>query len=606
MRRKAPRRQRAVAALAALGALAVGLAGAGPLSAKKKPDKSPVKVEECVGDLAYITNSGDTKLEGVGLVVGLDNTGADPPPSYYRSKLLDDMRKEGVENPNQILKSAQVSMVVVKMTVPPGVSPSDRLDAEVEVAPAGGTKSLAGGYLLRCRLRQVMLLGGAAKEGADAAVVQGPVLVEGSDDPTKGRILGGARVKREAPHRLVLKDNRKSFRNSSMLEGVVNQRFPQTEGVNQRGSATAKTDEFLILKIPQVYHQNQDRFCRVVKLLPMVDSPGLRAERLAKWGKELQAPGTAGIAALKLEGLGGGAADTLKAALANDNAQVRFLAAESLAYLNDPAGAEQLARTAVEDLHFRAYALAALAAMDQPASHVKLRNLMDEPEVTVRYGAFNALRTLDKGDPFLGQVRVLDLPDEPDPDGAGDGMAVAITRASAQKRKEDPFDLYLVDCEGPPMIHVARTRRCEIVVFGRGQQLLTPVVLGTGPYLLNASDGDDKVEVSRIVTSRLGDGDDKVAASLEMGDVLRRAANLGAKYPELVTILQAAERQKNLPGPLVVDALPGTSPVYLDAVIAGKDTKAKKDDALKRTKAEDEKSKHRSIWDRLFGRDKDD
>ena len=49
-------------------------------------------------------------------------------------------------------------------------------------------------------------------------------------------------------------------------------------------------------------------------------------------------------------------------------------------------------------------------------------------------------------------------------------------------------------------------------------------------------------------------------SSLELGDVIRQTANLGANYPEIVAILQAAERQKNLPGPLVVDAVPGTSP----------------------------------------------
>ena len=57
---------------------------------------------------------------------------------------------------------------------------------------------------------------------------------------------------------------------------------------------------------------------------------------------------------------------------------------------------------------FRAYALAALAALDEPAAHMKLRKLMDEPSIEVRYGAFNALRTLDPTDPFLGLVRVMD------------------------------------------------------------------------------------------------------------------------------------------------------------------------------------------------------
>ena len=59
-------------------------------------------------------------------------------------------------------------------------------------------------------------------------------------------------------------------------------------------------------------------------------------------------------------------------------------AAESLAYLNEPAGTEVLGQTAIAMPQFRAYALAALASMDQPAAHVKLRKLMDETDIEVR------------------------------------------------------------------------------------------------------------------------------------------------------------------------------------------------------------------------------
>ena len=88
--------------------------------------------------------------------------------------------------------------------------------------------------------------------------------------------------------------------------------------------------------------------------------------------------------------------------------------------------------------NFRVYALAALAALDQPASHLKLRKLMDEPEIELRYGAFNALRTLDPHDPFLGQVRVLDEPkpetDDDEPvglDGGGHHQCVSPPQSHA-------------------------------------------------------------------------------------------------------------------------------------------------------------------------------
>ena len=275
MRPTDPSRVRAVAALAAFSALAVSLAGAsGPR--KKRVEADPPKVEEAVGDLTFIQAHSGTKLEGVGLVVGLENTGVDPPPSYYRQKLLDEMKKAGVENANGWLRDPRVSMVIVRMNVPAGVNTHDRLDAVVEVPPGGGTKSLAGGRLLECRLREVMVLGGVPKEGPEAATVQGPVMTGSAqrpDDVKAGRVLGGGRIRKEIPYQLILNDNRKSGRVAKMVETVVNQRFPQTKGVEQKGSAHAKTDQYLELKVPKVYHQNQDRFFRVVKLLPMVDSP---------------------------------------------------------------------------------------------------------------------------------------------------------------------------------------------------------------------------------------------------------------------------------------------------------------------------------------------
>ena len=183
----------------------------------------------------------------------------------------------------------------------------------------------------------------------------------------------------------------------------------------------------------------------------MIDGPELRARRQAAWSKELLDPKTAGVAALKLEGLGTTAVDTLKEGLKSPNDQVQFFSAEALAYLNDTAGVEVLGETVIRQPEFRAYALAALASLDQSASHMKLRKLMDEPDVEVRYGAFNALRTLDPTDAYLGRVPVLNdpKPDE-DEDRPHDSMAMEIAASARRRhRPEDPFALYIVDSRGP-------------------------------------------------------------------------------------------------------------------------------------------------------------
>ena len=132
------------------------------------------------------------------------------------------------------------------------------------------------------------------------------------------------------------------------------------------------------------------------------------------------------------------------------------------------------------------------------------------------------------------------------------------------------------------MIHVSRSRRSEIVVFGRQQKLFPPIVLDTGSIFLNAAESDDKIELSKIVPSRFGDADVKMTTSLELAEVVRKTASLGATYPQIVAVLENAKRQRNLAGDLVVDAVPVSNRVYLEAVL-GKDTTAKRDDSLKRT-----------------------
>ena len=94
-------------------------------------------------------------------------------------------------------------------------------------------------------------------------------------------------------------------------------------------------------------------------------------------------------------------------------------------------------------------------------------------------------------------------------------------------------------------------------------------------------DNDEKVELSKIVR-RGGDADAKVTTSLELADVVRQAANLGAHAtPRSSGCSRRPTSQKNLPGLLVVDAVPAASPAYLEAIM-GRDLHAKRDDAVDR------------------------
>jgi hypothetical protein len=598
MRRTFPLREARFAALALV--VTMTLVGAGdPRKKKKLPEPPPPKVEETVGNLAIVV-TGEVAVEGVGLVVGLNNTGSNPPPSAQRGKLLNEMRKAGVDHPDKWLENPACAMVVVRAILPHGVGTKDPIDVDLEIAPGTGTTSLAGGRLLMTELAPVVNTAAGAKEGKVLATAGGPVMTGDTKNPAKltiGTVLGGGRVKNDIPYNLVIRDERRSARTSKLVQDVIAQRFHENNGIDQKGMANAKTDNLIILKVPKVYHHNQVRYFQVIQNLPVVNNPALSDQRLLAWGKELLDPKTAGRAALKLEGAGPNAIPKLKEGLAAKDPNVRFFSAEALAYLSNVDGAMALAETATNRPEMRSYAVKALAAMDQSAGLMRLRELMAKGDVDLRYGAFDALRTFDPTDPFLGQVSLAD-PEEPlDKD---DRLAIQLDGVRPRRRptREEPFKLYVVDCDGPPLVHITRNLRAEVVVFGRGLSMLTPVVLGSGgAVLLNAAEGDKFVQISRITKDNLDDGVNRVTSPLQLASVIQQAVRIGATYPEVVQILTDAFNQKNLPGPLVADALPIPNKAYTELQLVG--AESKKDPAVTRTKAETEKETKPGMFSRI-------
>ncbi|WP_435006475.1 flagellar basal body P-ring protein FlgI [Tundrisphaera lichenicola] len=601
MRRILSSRARVLGTMVAGAALILTGAGKGKPPLKDVP---PPKVDETVGDVASIIGA-DLMVEGVGLVIGLEGTGSEPAPSAQTTKLLDEMKKSGVEHPERMFQSSNASIVIVRAHFPAGLTTFDKFDVEIELPPASATSSLAGGWLVSTQLAQKAMTREGEKDDKVIATAGGPIMVGTNsrpNDPKFGQVLGGGRGKEDSPYLISIKESRRSGKTSKLLEDRIKERFHQVEGSDRKGMAIARTDSALVLKVPRIYHHNQDRYHLIIKYLSLVDNPALREQRLARWGKELIDPKKSGIAAIKLEGIGPNAIPTLKAGLSATDETCRFFAAEALAYLNEGDSAAVLADVARKKPEFRSFALKAMASMNDSASLIQLRKLMAEPDYELRYGAFDALRTLDPTDPFLGKNQVLeDLP-EPEP---VDDMAIrsgSITFRKPKPRREEPFALYVVDCEGPPMIHVSRSLRCEIVVFGRDQRLLTPIVLGAGgPLLLNASDGDEQVQICKINSKTLDAPESKVNSPLEVAEIIRVMANLGASYPDIATVLGAASIQKNLVGPFVIDALPAPNKAYDEAQLASETSK--KDEELKKTGLNEKRSSIRERFKNLFNRE---
>ncbi len=129
----------------------------GDLDQYDTKDKVPL-----IGQYTQIVGQNLVTLEGAGLVVGLDGTGEDPPPSLARQMVLDDMKRRGVPNPNKLLKSPNVAIVVVTAYLPPLIREGDHFDVEVSLPAGSKVKSLNGGYLMETYLAEHILVPGKA------------------------------------------------------------------------------------------------------------------------------------------------------------------------------------------------------------------------------------------------------------------------------------------------------------------------------------------------------------------------------------------------------------------------------------------------------------
>lgn len=490
-----------------------------------------------IGEVARPFGHTYVKVESVALVTGLDNTGEDPAPSPQRASLLHELQTIGVQNPNQLLASPTTALVLVRGFLSPGVQKGDKFDLEVVVPPRSETTSLRGGWLMETRMTELAVLGGQVHEGHFLATGEGAVLVDPAASGEKdrgllirGRVLGGGTALKSRDMGLYIAPEDKSARLATQIGQAINRRFHAfVRGIKQ-GVANPKSDERIDLKIHPRYKDNLARYIRVVRSIPIKESPAEQVARLGLLERQLLDPITSSTAALRLEAIGREGIDTLIKGIESSDSEVRFYAAEALAYLDDSRAAAPLARAAREESAFRAYALAALSTIDDMAAHEQLMNLLDVPSSETRYGAFRALWAMNPND---AQIR-------------GENLG-------------GQFGYHVLNTVGPQMIHVTRSFRPEVVLFGYEQVLEAPFVLEAGKSILVKSNEGGKMTVSKFV---IGQPDQKRVVTTKVDDLIRAIVELGGTYPDVVQALQQAKTRHALPGRFEVDALPETDRAY--------------------------------------------
>jgi len=477
------------------------------------------------------------RAQGPALVWGLQNTGSDPPPSPLRAELLADMQARGVVSPNTILASPTTSLVWAVASVPPGAQKGDPLDIDLAVPAQNETSSLYGGWLMETRLKEkAVLMDNRVHDGNVLAIGEGALLVDpqgpGEDKTSqlRARVLGGAHVLKNRNLGLILKDEDKSVFLSKQIGDALNRRFHTYAHGSQQGIATPKTDTFIELQMHPRYRHNLPRYMRVIRSIAIRETPTEQIGRLKLLEKQLLDAVTCETAAIRLEAIGKDGIPVLKTGVKSCDPEVRFYSAEALAYLDDAASAKPLAEAARNIPAFRAYALAALSALNDVESSDELKALLDVPSAETRYGAFRALWAMNDHDPLI----------------KGEDLG-------------GKFSLHVLPTVGEPMIHVTRSFRAEVVMFGPGQRLNLPVSIDAGKSIVVNGRGNNEVTVSRFA---VGEADQKRVISNQVEDIIRAIVDLGGNYPDVVQLLQQAKANHALVCRLEVDALPNPNRHY--------------------------------------------
>jgi hypothetical protein len=418
------------------------------------------------------------------------------------------------------------------------VRKGDRFDIEITLPARSETTSLADGWLMQTRLKELAVLEGRLHTGHEYAIAQGHVLVDAlldaSDDAValkRGRVLGGGVALKSRPLGLALRTGKQSVRNSQLVATSVNRRFHMFDQANtKQGVAKPLRDNYIELQVHPRYRSNLWRYVRVVGEVTVRESAADRVDRLQSLEAQLLEPSSSARAALKLEAIGTDAVATLKKGLGSPSDEVRFYAAEALAYLDQPEAAPVLAELIRSEPAFRWHSLTALSAMDDMVACDELANLLHTESAETRYGALRAMRQRNAQDPLV----------------KGETLG-------------DQMTLHVIASNGPPLVHVSRSHAAEIAVFGRDVSLKLPLVLTTASHITLKSTADGKIRLTQFAP---GNEDRQAIASPSVDDVIRKLVEVGASYPEIVSLLQQAKARGQLDARIVVDALPKPGRTY--------------------------------------------
>jgi flagellar basal body P-ring protein FlgI len=564
----------------ALGLSCLALAGCfhwpGSLQKDEERDREKDLAIRTVGDVTEIANVGPWQVSGVGLVRGLNGTG-DCPKCGFRTELEQQLLKQKAEHVQAILDDPNNALVLVTAFISPGAHKGDPLDIVVTLPEGSKCSSLEGGYLEETVLRNHDSTRRLSPEYAGGnRMIAGHVLVRakgklqvGFGGPAEpggqrtGRIWEGGVTLVDRPFYVTLKNDEKSARIAADVAARINFMFQDdakkrdavlrnrhlfllddvTKNINgekRTDMAKAVSKEMIHVRVPFAYRYSPERYLRVLRLMPLREDPEKSAAYRKRLGDMLTNPNDAVRAALRLEALGSESVAALKKGLTSPHPIVRFACAESLVYLDNMAGVEELAKLAEEYPLLCMNGILALAGSEESLCKQKLAALLSSPITEVRCGAFWAMRLNRDHEEEAPEHRHPSLRTEPV------GKALWLHRPAPAAKQ---------------LIYIVVQGRGEIALFGEEVRLQAPIRLLAGSNFSVVVDaGDEVCTISRVASAA---SVRREQCGLALEDVLKTMVQMGASYPEIVDLMMKLRDRGGLPCPVARSdmALPEAAPL---------------------------------------------
>jgi flagellar basal body P-ring protein FlgI len=498
---------------------------------KKTEASQEIKLDKTIGEFAELVAFNPIPVKGIGLVVGLGNTGsAECPPAardYLRQYIIARLGRGGTVNPDIMISSKDTAVVLVEGLIPAGAAADESFDVSVKALPNTQTTSLLGGRLYTTDLKfvsQVEEITGTSKTLAFAAgAVYIDNIAQTKPDQRTGFIPGGGKVIEN--YQIILAIFNPDFRLAAIIRNRINERFG-------KDTANAASESIIYLTLPDKFKAKKERFIELVKSLYITSSAVSEDRQVNQLIEKLQTASEKEKYETGLEAIGEPAVSKLLPLLESPDTQTRFNAARCLLNIGDE-NALKVLRDFAQD-PASPVRIAAIEAIGDAGQRRGIITLMDrivrDEDFDVRYTAYKYLRKYN--DTSIVQTAV-----------AQDFYIDQVIQIS-------PKTIFVSRKDEPRIVLFGAPIDCEKDIFiesDDGQIIINALPDGNSPH-------GNRVEVSRISLMRkhpiTGELMGPLKTSFRLADLIKalgdepapqdekKRSGLGVPYSEIVALLK--------------------------------------------------------------------